>query len=287
MIPRHLLDGINRLDPLPVTARRLTAMLGDESANLGEIAKVVEYDPAVAANIIRASNSAAWAGRYPIERVRDAVVRLGTVNLLTIVLGDYMRILKANAPLYDLSEDDLYLHSAAASLMIKAISNQTGIPLPSSTSIAALLHDIGKLIMVRYMKEDVSALQNLCKEKQIAFVEAEREVLGCDHAEVGGVIARNWGFPPEIILGIERHHHVVPGGSGVVLDAVMLANYGAKSLGLGLGAGAFNMPMDFEGSQQRLGLSIEAFERACAQVAVWMVDQKQAIAAPARQSSAS
>lgn len=281
MIPTHLLDGINRLDPLPVTARRLTAMLGDESVNLSEIATVVEFDPAVAANIVRVANSAAWAGRYPIERVRDAVVRLGTVNLLTIVLGDYVRILKTGAPLYDLSEDDLYLHSAAASLMIKALSSQTGSPLPSSASIAALLHDIGKLIMVRYMKADVSALQNLCKEKHITFVEAEREVLGCDHAEVGGIIARKWGFPQEITLGIEHHHYVVPGGSGVVLDAVMLADYGAKSIGLGLGAGAFNMPMDFEGSRQRLGLSIEAFERACAQVALWMVDQRQAIAVPA------
>jgi putative nucleotidyltransferase with HDIG domain len=281
MIPNHLLEGINRLDPLPATARRLTAMLGDESVNLNEIAKVVEYDAAVAANIIRVANSAAWAGRYPIDQVRDAVVRLGTVNLLTIILGDYMRIFKASAPLYDLSEDDLYLHSAAASLMIRAIICQIRSPLPPSTSIAALLHDIGKLIMVRYMKADVSALQNLCKEKKITFVEAEREVLGCDHAEVGGAIARNWGFPPDIILGIERHHHVIRGGSGIVLDAVMLADYGAKSIGLGLGAGAFNMPMDFEGSRQRLGLSIEGFERACAQVALWMVDQKQTIAAPA------
>jgi putative nucleotidyltransferase with HDIG domain len=279
MIPSHLLDGINRLDPLPATARRLTAMLGDESVNLSEIAKVVEYDAAVAANIIRVANSAAWAGRYPIDRVRDAVVRLGTVNLLTIVLGDYMRIFKASAPMYDLSEDDLYLHSAAASLMIKAMTSQIRSPLPASTSIAALLHDIGKLIMVRYMKADVSALQNLCKEKQITFVEAEREVLGCDHAEVGGAIARSWGFPPDIILGIEHHHHVIRGGSGIVLDAVMLADYGAKSIGLGLGAGAFNMPMDFGGSRQRLGLSIEAFERACAQVALWMVDQRQAVAA--------
>jgi putative nucleotidyltransferase with HDIG domain len=255
-------------------------MLSDESANLGEIAKVVEYDAAVAANIIRMANSAAWAGRYPVERVRDAVVRLGTVNLLTIVLGDFMRFYKTRAPLYDLSEDDFYLHSAAASLMIKAVSAQTGNPLPPSAAIAALLHDIGKLIMVRYLKADVSALRDLCKERQITFVEAELEVLGCDHAEVGAAVARTWGFPPEIVLSIERHHRVIPGGSGIVLDAVMLANYGAKSIGLGLGAGAFNMPMDFEGSMQRLGLSVEAFERVCAQVAHWMADQKEVVTTP-------
>ena len=231
----------------------------------------------MAANVVRVANSAAYAGRYLAERVRDAVVRLGTANLLTIVLGDYLRALRVTAPLYDLTEDDLYLHSAAASLMIKAMASETNRPLPAPASIAALLHDIGKLIMVRYLKADVSALQSLCREKKITFVDAEREVFGCDHAEVGGAVARNWGFPNEIILAIEQHHRVVPGGSGIVLDAVMLANYAAKSIGVGLGAEAFNIPMDYEGSRQRLGMSLEAFERACAQAAMWLMDQKKVI----------
>jgi putative nucleotidyltransferase with HDIG domain len=281
MIPNQILDGVKNLDPLPVTARRLTSMLGDDNVNAREIADVVEYDPAVAANIVRVANSAAYAGRYPVDRVRDAVVRLGTANLLTIVLGDYLRVFKVAAPLYDLTEDDLYLHSAAASLTIKAIVAETKRPLPPSASIAALLHDIGKLIMVRYLKADVSALQAICKEKNITFVDAEKEVLGCDHAEVGGAVARNWDFPQDIISAIENHHRVIPGGSGVVLDAVMLANYTAKSIGIGLGAEAFNIPMDFEGSRKRLGLSIEAFERCCAQASLWVADQRKAIGSAA------
>jgi len=282
MIPSRILDGISRLDPLPVTARRLTEMVGDDSVTVRDIAAVVEYDAAVAANVVRVANSAAYAGRYPVERVRDAVVRLGTANLLTVVLGDFLRIFKSGAPLYDLTEDDLYLHSASASLMIKAMSEEACCSMPAAASIAALLHDIGKLIMVRYMEEDVSALQSLAKGKNIDFVEAEKEVLGCDHAELGAAIARNWGFPAEIILGIEHHHNVVPGGNGILLDAVMLANYAAKSIGFGLGAEAFNMPLDFDGSRQRLGLSIEAFDRACAQTSLWMMDQRQVIGLPVK-----
>jgi putative nucleotidyltransferase with HDIG domain len=277
MIPNHILDAVKHLDPLPVTARRLSSMLGDENVNIREIAEIVEYDVAVAANIVRVANSAAYAGRYPVERVRDAVVRLGTANLLTIVLGDYLRVFKVAAPLYDLTEDDLYLHSAAAALMIKAIVGETGRQLPPSASIAALLHDVGKLIMVRYLKADVSALQTVCREKKINFVDAEREVLGCDHAEVGAAVARNWGFPTEITQAIEKHHRVTPGGGGIVLDAVMLANYAAKSIGIGLGAEAFNISMDFEGSRQRLGLTIDTFERACAQASIWLADQRKVI----------
>jgi HD-like signal output (HDOD) protein len=129
--------------------------------------------------------------------------------------------------------------------------------------------------MVRYMKADVSALRALCTEKQIPFVQAERELLGCDHAEVGAAMARQWGFPQEIISTIEQHHQVIPGGNGLILDAVMLANYAAKSIGVGLGAEGFNLPMDYAGSRERLGMSIEGFERACAQAAIWVAEQRK------------
>jgi putative nucleotidyltransferase with HDIG domain len=275
MIPNKILNGIKQLDPLPVTARRLAGMLGSEESNMKEIAKVVEYDPAVAANILRMANSAAYGGRYPVESVRDAVVRLGTANLLTIVLGEYLRIFNISEPIFALTENDLYLHSAASALMINAMVRETRFVLPASASVAALLHDIGKLIMVRYLQADVPAMLALCKEKNIVFVQAEHEMLGYNHAEVGGAVARNWGFPDDITFAIENHHRVIPGGSGPVLDGVMLANYAAKSMGAGLGAEGLNMSVDYAGSRKRLGLSIESFERACAQAAIWLAEQKK------------
>jgi len=275
MIPNQIINGIQHLDPLPVTARKLSTMLRDENANVQEIAQVVQYDAAVAANILHVANSPAYAGRYPVERIRDAVVRLGTENLLAIVLGEYLKTFRISAPLYALTENDLYLHSAASSLMIKAMIPEMRHKLPGSASIAALLHDIGKLVMVRYMKADVSVLLALCSEKKISFVQAEREIFGCDHAEVGAAMARQWGFPQEIVFTIEQHHQVVSGGNGPLLDAVMLANYAAKSMGIGLGAEGFNLQIDFAGSRERLGLSTEGFERACAQAAIWIAEQRK------------
>jgi putative nucleotidyltransferase with HDIG domain len=277
MIPDKILDGIQQLDPLPTTARRLSALVGDEKTNIREIAQIVEYDAAVAANVVRVANSAAFAGRYPVEKIREAVVRLGTVNLLNIAMEGYLKIFKTSAPLYDLTEDDLYHHSAAAAIMIKALTTTLNCSIPPAASIAALLHDIGKLIMVRYMKADLSALLSLCNKKGITFVEAEREALGCDHAEVGAAMAHKWGFPQEIITAIEQHHQVLPNGNGVILDAVMLANYAAKSIGIGLGAEGLNMPMDFSGSCKRLGISIGGFELACAQGAIWMAEQRKSM----------
>jgi putative nucleotidyltransferase with HDIG domain len=277
MIPDQILDGIKQLDPLPITARRLSALVGNEKANIQEIAQIVEYDAAIAANVLRVANSPAFAGRYPVEKIREAVVRLGTANLLNIAMEGYLKIFKTSAPLYDLTEDELYLHSAAAAIMIKALTSTLNCSIPPAAAIAALLHDIGKLIMVRYLKSDLSALLSLCNEKGITFVEAEREVLGCDHAEVGGAMAHKWGFPQDIIMAIEQHHQVLPNGNGIILDAVMLANYAAKSIGIGLGAAGLNMPMDFSGSCKRLGISIGGFELACAQGAIWLAEQRKSM----------
>jgi hypothetical protein len=90
-------------------------------------------------------------------------------------------------------------------------------------------------------------------------------------------MAYKWDFPQEIVFAIEQHHQVSHDGNGVILDAVMLANYAAKSLGVGLGAEGLNMPMDFAGSCKRLGVSIEGFERACAQAAIWLEGEKKEI----------
>jgi putative nucleotidyltransferase with HDIG domain len=273
-IPRDLLRGIDRLDPLPITVQKLVNMLNQDNIKIDEVVGVVEMDFAVAANIMRSANSARYGGRFQIERIRDAVVRLGTAALLEIALGTHLKSMKIAAPLYDLAEDELWMHGAVASLAVKAmIQEKKNGQIPQISMIAALVHDIGKLIMVRYLESDVNKLLQYCEEKQATFVDAERALFGCDHAEVGGEMARKWGFPEEVRRAIEEHHQI-PGNPDPTLDAVMLANLAAKSAGVGLGAEGLNMRIDFTGSRERLGLSLEGFERVCAQTAIWTRDLK-------------
>ncbi len=275
-IPEQVLNGLDHLKPLPITVRRLLTALDQEQVNIKEIVSVAEHDGAVASNILRVANSAAFGGRFRIESMRDAVVRLGTTTLLDIILGDYLRTLKIAAPFYDLTEDDLWLHGATASFAVKAmISEARGPGIPRVAAIAALVHDIGKLIMVRYLRADVATILSICSERQMTFVEAERELFGCDHAQVGGIMARKWNFPEPIIQAIEEHHRVPSTDQGPMLDTVMLANLASKSVGIGLGAAAMNMRIDYSGSRQRLGLTVEGFERACAQTAFWVIELKK------------
>ena len=134
--------------------------------------------------------------------------------------------------------------------------------LTESAAIAGLVHDVGKLVMVRYMKADFPTILSLRDRLKITFVEAERELFGCDHAEVGGEMARYWGFPADIQEAIARHHEVPLADSTALLDAVVVANLVAKAVGTGLGAEGMDMRVDERGPS-RLKLNFAGFARAC------------------------
>ncbi len=275
-IPDKILDGIARLEPLPITVQKLVVALHGQNVDFNEIAKTIEFDGAITSNILRTANSAAFGGRTRIETARDAVVRLGTVTLLDLLLIGYLKSLKVAAPLYDLTEDDLWLHGATASLAVKALVKETrNRKIPEVANIAALIHDIGKLIMVRYLKADAASITKACEEKNLTAVEAEKELFGCDHAEVGGAMARKWSFPEPITNAIERHHQAEPAEPDLMLDAVVLANLTAKTVGIGLGVAGMNTRADVAGAKTRIGLTDESFDRICGQTATWVQDLKQ------------
>jgi putative nucleotidyltransferase with HDIG domain len=265
-IPENLIQGIGNLDPLPVTIRQLMSSMSGEDYALSEVAKIVEYDQAVMANILRVANSAYFSGRNRIETVQAAIVRIGTSSLMNIVLGQYLRGLTVDTPLYDLTEDDLWIHSVAASLAAEEIMKVTAMQVTKNAPVAALLHDVGKLVMVRYFEGDFRPVLALCEENDCTYFEAERQLFGCDHAEVGGAVARNWGFPEEVTLAIEKHHLAGNGEAHPALDTVVLSNLVAKTLAVGLGAEGMNLSVDSQ-CPKRLGIDFDGFCLICTSVA--------------------
>ena len=275
-IPDKILDGIDRLEPLPITVQKLLVALNDAEVDFSEITEAIEFDGAITSNILRTANSAAYGGRVRVEHVRDAVVRLGTVTLLDIMLIGHLRSLRVAAPHYGLSENDLWLHGATASLAVKNLIKETrNRKIPEASTIAALIHDIGKLILVRYLKPDGPDIRRLSREKNISFVEAEKEILGCNHAEVGGAMAHKWLFPKPITAAIEHHHDPVLAEHDLMLDVVVLANLVANTLGAEPRPEAIVLPPDFTGPARRIGLAADGFAGICAQTDVWAQDLKQ------------
>jgi putative nucleotidyltransferase with HDIG domain len=274
-LPSTLAQGIRQLEPMPATAQRLFAMMNGEDVSFIRIAELVEVDQAIAAAVLRMARSWMYAGARPPETVRDAVLRIGMVPLLNLVLGDYLARIKTAAPHYGRSEDELWVHAAAAQIAVRAMVEQCPrAKLPVAASTAALVHDIGKLVMSRCLNTSVDEIFAHAKEQGLTFVEAEQQLFGVNHAAVGAAIAVEWQFPDEITDAIARHHDTDLGRSTPVLDAVVIANVVAKNIGIEPGAEEFNLNVD-SGCVERLGLEVSKFAQICLLTDTWLRELRE------------
>lgn len=275
-VPANLIREIDRLDPLPITAQRLMAMLGEEALSPKKVASVVEYDQVLVPTILRVVNSPIVGARTRIGRVADAVMILGVDQVLEIALGAHFRTMAQPVAMYDLTENELWLHGATASVAAKEIAAVCSTAdIPPLASVAALIHDVGKLVLVRHVEADMHQVLQVAQEGEMTFVDAERELFGFDHAEVGGAMAERWSLPEEVQDAVARHHQVPLEEFGPLLDTVVMANWVAKTVGVGLGAEGLNFGVD-GGVARRLGFRYPEFARVCSRVADLTGDLKNA-----------
>lgn len=260
---------IDRLRPMPVSYPQLAQAVADPHADLQQIVGLIEYDPALTATALKLVNSAYYARGDAVHSVREAVQRLGAGRILQLTVGHHLQNRMAAAcPGYDLEEKELWRHSVAAAVAADMLPRYAKISLHPVAFTAALLHDIGKFVLSRHLTDQVkSDIRQASVLHKLPYVQAERSILGFDHAQVGGVIARRWKFP-DILAEAIAHHHL-PRGAGVessALDAVHIGNAVAKILGIGMGTEEMNMLADGS-SALALGLTPATLEALCAAVA--------------------
>ena len=255
---------IENLYPMSPSVGRLAGIVCDEDVDLDEVTNIIELDEALTANVLRVANSASSASRTPIDTVKQAVVRLGADRVLQLVVGRRVAGMMHQAcDGYELDEYELWRHSVAAALGAELVGQVAEVRVPGAAFTAALLHDIGKLLLNRHLGRDaVAAIRDLMTRTGMLYIEAERHVLDTDHAHVGGIVAQQWSFPDELARSIGQHHNpdVEP---TPVLDTVHVANLLAKSIGVGLGVEQMNLRAS-RGACARLGLGEEHIDALCA-----------------------
>lgn len=254
------------LDPLPASVVRLAGVVASGDPDLGEIAEIVSFDQALTAGVLRTANSSWSAARTPVTTVRDAIVRLGSAAVLSMALDVNVRARMNRAvPEYGLAEGDLWRHSVAASLAGELLQRRARAEVPPEAVAASLLHDVGKLLMARFLDADLlAALERAHDEGGLSRMAAEAEILGVHHGELGALVAQDWGLPEGIVVGIAYHHD--PDSCDVTVAYVVhLADCVAKVV-------VPTVPDhdDVEGfahSMEHLGLSADDYDAICVSVA--------------------
>jgi len=207
----ELIKDAESLDPLPASSTRLSKLLSEDDWSLQEVAKIATLDQALTGRLLRYANSAASGAREPITSVAAAVMRMGPNMVLSIALGDGLRKLDTELPAYGLAEGELWRHSVGSALAVEAL-RKLGHEPPPGTFIAALVHDVGKLVIGRRLHGMGIKLTSGSPDE--SWVQDEAEQLGIDHAELGANIALFWELPGAIPEAIGHHHcaHLLENG---------------------------------------------------------------------------
>lgn len=261
----RIMEYASTLAPLPQTACRLAAMVADDRSTVDQIAKVIEFDQVLTADVLRFANSVASASQRKIDTVRNAVIRMGAARILErLIAGHVQQSMRQPIVGYGFQGDELWRHSVAAAVVAESLGTYTGTQIAGISFTASLLHDIGKLVIGRCIgeKELRSVLAAVDSDRNKVFEVAEKQLLGYSHAQIGAQICLTWKLPDRIVTAI-RDHHRVDDTTDPVNDCVRLSNLTAKLIGEGIGHEGMALVVDTS-CARRFGFCRESFEAFCA-----------------------
>lgn len=252
----EILTKISSVPALPAAATEAVALLEDPEAEIKSIARAIEHDPGLTANVLKRANSASMGMAGSVSSVQQAIVRLGAVEIVKMAVRDSLApIMRQSAVGYQLQPGELWEHAVAVTVATEQIAIMRHIKVPPEASTAGLLIDVGKLVLGQFVELEIEPIRKLAFQQQLPFEVAERQVLGIDHAEVGAHLLDQWNLPAPIVEVVRWHHepkHVSP-DNALVADLVHVADQVITLSGLGCGEDGMRHHTD-ESSMSRFKL---------------------------------
>ncbi len=197
---------INNLPALPYITNRVIELTDNPKSSPREICDVICQDQVLASKVLKLVNSVYYGLPRKVATVTEAITILGMQTLRTVVIGasvyktlNDVRTRRATNP------ELIWRHAAVCAVSAKALAGTLGVTHKEYAFMAGLLHDIGKMIFNSFMRDEYSKVLDLL-DKGYFVTDAEKQVLGITHAEIGGFVAEKWSLPVVLVEPISFHH---------------------------------------------------------------------------------
>jgi HD-like signal output (HDOD) protein len=242
---------MDTLPTVPDVIMRLSHMLDDPTVTAESLGSVIQLDPKLTAQILKACNSAYYGLNRRIANMKEAVAILGLKALKGLVFAILSsKMMSRDVMGYEQTKGALWLNALTGAIYAKRIAQHFKLSDPETAFTACILRDLGKLVLDSYVGADYALIEQEAQANKKGFEQAEIEVLGFSHAQLGEFIAQQWKFP-ELLITCIRHHHSpsladdsLPQQDKQLLGAVHLADALSMMLGTGVGSDGLMYPVD-------------------------------------------
>lgn len=206
-----------KLPPLPVSVMRISALLQDYSVSQQRISDAIGLDPMLATRVLRLANSPMYPFQQTVTRLLSAVSAIGNKTIHELLLMGAFADSFGSEIKNSAVGREIWLHAVAVGIASRELTLALGIRGAEEAFSCGLLHDIGRLLLLRACHDEYVGMIERFDEHDMS--EFERAVFGFDHAEVGAVAARHWNLS-ESVSSMIRYHHM----PGQMTDATYVAH---------------------------------------------------------------
>ena len=225
---RKVLRDVKNLPTLPAVVMKLTKMAEDPDVTTEQMGRVISKDHILASKLLKLVNSAFYGFPQRISSLNSAIILLGFNVIKSLIIS---------ASIFEVMESqdvELWEHSLGCAVVCNVLARHLGVKDPEEISTAGLIHDIGKVAIKMELPKEYEMITELSQEKKIPRLEAEQEILGLDHAEVGSWLAKSWNLPNKLVEPIACHHDPqLAREERVASSIVHFANILIRGLGYG------------------------------------------------------
>lgn len=276
-IPDPIMMTVSSFPSMPRAAIKLRKLLAQEDVSMDEIEGILRLDPGLATNVLRLANSAFFGIPRKVETLKHAVTLLGIKRFAQIAVSASMsKTIDKAVEGYDLSPGELWFHSIAVSNTAEALARHKKLPVTNDVFTPALLHDMGKLVLGPFVKEERQKIGRIMATGQPLEV-AEQMILGTDHAEIGALILDRWSFPDDIVNAVRWHHEPERNkNSTVKSDMTYLSNLICQPQGDSDSAGGRSLK-PAAAVLGRLGLKLDQYLKFAEKTQSWMSKLSQTL----------
>lgn len=230
----QLIDMVDKIPTFQESVHRILALTTSPDCSAKDLVQVIEHDPILTIRVLKLVNSAYFGLSQEVTSVNHSVVYVGinTIKNVAISVATTGALPKTNKA--GLNMNVFWQHSLTVGVIAKLLAENKGVGKNEQANyfVGGLLHDIGKVLFAHFIPVEYQQVLHKSETENIPLYQAEKELLGFDHSEIGAMVAEKWQLPSDLISSIRNHHGSEEQEHSPLSLAIYAANQAAHYLAL-------------------------------------------------------